>query len=729
MADWSVVFAETLEEYLVLYMDARGDLDERAAVLKHCRDAITQSPKVEKDSIQLPTPLHLAIRKEFLSYLAEDDQAEEEAAMKAIEDQRNKKLTPDEHASTAKPTKAGDYHKLWDPFCTAQWIFKEEANQIDEQSRDKSDKKNFGAHTKALREWWNTLDVERKEEASRVAGSWNAQGAPPEKQAAKKNLRNDTTEFVDTLRQSMGVHAVVLLAYKSGDDMKTTIIEANPPMGRNKPFSMFSDGLKKWAKDGGEYLAEYVFDEEKSESEDEDGDNDTTPVVKVDVNGNLLLPQAKSHCLKAGQDVVCEIFRKAYIKITTRAKVAVPWLLLSKTPTEYIDPACIPPGFCITDPSKFTKIAIAALWSHWQQREKQNLPILSFIKARREDLPGRQAPLEFHPALKRDYVEIDPAKTTEEEDVENNPTKAAVEDIDINRMEASGKDGAPADDPSVEDLAGKRKATSPIPDTSSGPSAKRPRRSLDDQPMVPEDTSPAANQLVRGTFLGSLSTDPADLELFSALHALPRLPSGWPKSRANLPRWASWRWAKKYLPAEVHANSDVFHVALGMLRRTKFTDAGGGTPVVLGLGLLLQECWRAVEVEPNAPGFPDFLVNSSLGHKRAEDVVSIIRQIIGDLPSPNVQVTEDGANHEADLGSIEDAKGKDGGVEVVKEGEDGGGKEKEGPEAESSKAEEKQGKKIIPKKKKGKKTIAPPDSPELKSKRQRKPSKRVLGET
>ena len=124
-----------------------------------------------------------AIRREFLPYLHKDDQAEEEAAIKVVKDEHNKKLTADEHADNAKPTEAGDYCKLWDPFCMAQRIFKEEVNKIDVQSRDKSDKKNFGAHTKALRQWWNTLDVKQKEEAEHVAASWNAQGVPPEKQA------------------------------------------------------------------------------------------------------------------------------------------------------------------------------------------------------------------------------------------------------------------------------------------------------------------------------------------------------------------------------------------------------------------------------------------------------------------------------------------------------------------------------------------------------------------
>jgi hypothetical protein len=37
----------------------------------------------------------------------------------------------------------------------------------------------------------------------------------------KKNLRNRTTEFVDALRRSMGVHAVVLLSYKLPDKVQT----------------------------------------------------------------------------------------------------------------------------------------------------------------------------------------------------------------------------------------------------------------------------------------------------------------------------------------------------------------------------------------------------------------------------------------------------------------------------------------------------------------------------
>ncbi|KAN0088258.1 hypothetical protein V8E55_005315 [Tylopilus felleus] len=553
----------------------------------------------------------------------------------------------------------------------------EEVKRIDDQSRDKSDKKSFGARTKALREWWNSLDVKRKKEAEHVAASWDAQGTPPDKQIVyrKKNLRSDISEFLDSLCRTMGVHAMMLMAYKTADGVKTAIIETNLSMGHNKSFSVFSNETKKWAKDGGEYLAEYMFgkDEEQSESDDEDGDDDSVPVMN------------------------------AYIKITTRAKVAGPWLLLSKMPTKYIDPTSLPPDFRITDPSKFTKIGVATLWSHWQQREKQGLPILTFIKA--------QAPLEFHPPKKCTYVEINSPEAEENED-------------------------GPADDIDLEDLAGKGKATTSesVPTTTSH-SPKHSRLSLNDQPADPEETSPAVNQHDRGTFLHCLSTDQSYLKLVTALHALPRICSNHPKSRGNLPVWASWRWAKKYLPAEVHTVRDEFRIVLGAFHRARYADAGSGTPVVLGLGLLLRECWRAVEVEPNAEGFPEFLLQSALGHERADEIVSVIKQVLDDLSSQPEQV-EDVADNERAIESAKELKGKD---NVV-------GEEKEEPQGESSKAEEGKEVRTVGKTKMKKMDIASPTSPDTnhahdpkkdsslsrntwsKSQRVRKPSKKFLRE-
>lgn len=190
----------------------------------------------------------------------------------------------------------------------------------------------------------------------------------------------------------------------------------------------------------------------------------------------------------------------------------------------------------------------------------------------------------------------------------------------------------------------------------------------------------------------------------------------------------------------------MFRAALSVLRKTKFKDAGSGTPVVLGLGLLLRDCWRAVEVEPNTPGLPDFLVNSALGHERAEEIVLVIKEILNDLLPLNNQQAEDGAEGNVDLGSAGDLEAKGGGGEAFKEREDGGGKEKEGPKGESRRESRKAegGNSAVGKLKVKKVTIAPPASPEPKplnckrddsavrntrSSRVRKPSKRVLGQT
>lgn len=58
----------------------------------------------------------------------------------------------------------------------------------------------------------------------------------------------------------------------------------------------------------------FDLDEERSDSDsgNEDEDEDPIPVVKVDVNGDPLLPPIGSRRSKARQDVVREIFRKAY---------------------------------------------------------------------------------------------------------------------------------------------------------------------------------------------------------------------------------------------------------------------------------------------------------------------------------------------------------------------------------------------------------------------------------
>lgn len=176
-----------------------------------------------------------------------------------------------------------------------------------------------------------------------------------------------------------------------------------------------------------------------------------------------------------------------------RDKVHVPWLELARTPTKYLDADTIPQGFEVLDPSKLTKLMISRLWSHWCTRAKAKLPILVFIKARRQDL-GLSAGLEVpRTAGKRmQYVEVGS---------DDQPTGD-----ELDGCAGKGKDGVDEG----EGISG-----SPV----GPPPSKRPR--LSGQPAVPEDQSPAANESDRPKFLYSLSLDPSYKTLLDGMLALP----------------------------------------------------------------------------------------------------------------------------------------------------------------------------------------------------------------
>jgi hypothetical protein len=55
--DWSVLFDETLAEYVQQYIEACGDTAARAQVLKDCQEDITKSPLHEEQDIELPEHL------------------------------------------------------------------------------------------------------------------------------------------------------------------------------------------------------------------------------------------------------------------------------------------------------------------------------------------------------------------------------------------------------------------------------------------------------------------------------------------------------------------------------------------------------------------------------------------------------------------------------------------------------------------------------------------------
>jgi hypothetical protein len=74
---------------------------------------------------------------------------------------------------------------------------------------------------------------------------------------------------------------------------------------------------------------------------------------------------------------------------------------------------------------------------------------------------------------------------------------------------------------------------------------------------------------------------------------------------------------------------------LRLLQEYEIADRDEGTSVVLGLGLLLRECWRAVEVDYDDDDAPKFLQESHLTKKRADQVMKVIEEVTGRLPSPD----------------------------------------------------------------------------------------------
>jgi len=73
-------------------------------------------------------------------------------------------------------------------------------------------------------------------------------------------------------------------------------------------------------------------------------------------------------------------------KFTNNKQARVPWIDLSKAPTEFLDAETIPEDFKILDPSKITKTKVSTLMHHWHARQRCNLPILTFTKAQENDM-------------------------------------------------------------------------------------------------------------------------------------------------------------------------------------------------------------------------------------------------------------------------------------------------------------------------------------------------------
>ncbi|KAI6012934.1 hypothetical protein PISMIDRAFT_14605 [Pisolithus microcarpus 441] len=279
---------------------------------------------------------------------------------------------------------------------------------------------------------------------------------------------------------------------------------------------------------------------------------------------------------------------------------------------EYLDSQSIPEGFTMKDPSKWTKADLGLLWGHWGTLEAEEKVIVSFIGCKKEDAPlswqFNRRPVGGS-SKKREWM--DPEDDSEEE-------------VGGAGMQCS--DAGPS-----------RKMTDTGEVVNKGMGV-----AMDAGDKGPEESSPAWHASKDHiTFLRSLSIMPRYQVLVDLVEGLPEEECG--KGReAALPHWATWTWGAKYLPQEVHLDGGSFWKALGQLQSARFASSSSGWEVVLGLGLLLRECSHAQEVEEDDPliSHLQFLLNSELGIRRADDVMDIVGLIVSRLEQTSAGTKE-----------------------------------------------------------------------------------------
>lgn len=89
-------------------------------------------------------------------------------------------------------------------------------------------------------------------------------------------------------------------------------------------------------------------------------------------------------------------------QFTNNNRASVPWRCMSHDlQYEYVDPASLPNGVMLLDPSKLRVVGISDIWDHWARRQKNNSQGLVFRKAQEGDMREKGKKGE------KDYVDPD----------------------------------------------------------------------------------------------------------------------------------------------------------------------------------------------------------------------------------------------------------------------------------------------------------------------------------
>ncbi|KAI6102253.1 hypothetical protein F5141DRAFT_1065733 [Pisolithus sp. B1] len=478
MSDWKQAYSEILSSYAGMYKEARGNLELRNEILAEVKGKILQHEPLH--SVELPHNLRV-VRPLFIML----DRSKNKADAGEGENAREEK---------ARPTKAGDYKKVFTAFTAAQQVFKEEMDSYDRERRDTKDPKTIGQRTRIVQQWWESLSDDRKAEAG----------------SCRK------VEQVGT----MGSHVVMLVGHESGEgQIKLAAFETASGYGK-KVFTESSQSSKDWVLTAESILTDYLL----TDPVEEDSAEKQEVEISLDEDGNPEVPTWGGKKLKVQQNLARAVFQAAYARFTKKPKAKVPWGLLIKSPMEYLDSESIPEGFTMKDPSKWTKADLGLLWDHWQSLEAEEKVIVSFIDCKKEDAPvSRQFDRKVvGSSKKRVWVTVD-------DDSEAEVVGAGIPRPSVTQHSVGG--------PSEQTVDGVEVLGEPTVDAGQ---------------LNPEESSPAWHASKDHiSYLKSLSIRPRYQVLVDLVDALPEQEHG-KGPEVDFPYWATWTQSAKYLPEEIH---------------------------------------------------------------------------------------------------------------------------------------------------------------------------------
>ncbi|KAI6119030.1 hypothetical protein EDD16DRAFT_1519584 [Pisolithus croceorrhizus] len=242
----------------------------------------------------------------------------------------------------ARPTKAGDYKKIFTAFTAAKQVFKEEMDAYDRERRDTKDPKTIGQRTRIVQHcYWRT-----------------------------NLLTMDKDFLIETVQRTMGSHVVMIVGHESGEGQIKLAVFETAPGDWKKVFTESPQSSKDWVLTAESILTDYLLTDPDSAEKQE-------VERSLDEDGNPEVPTWGGQKLKVQQNLARAVFQAAYAKFTKKPKAKVPWGLLIKSPMEYLDSESIPEGFTMKDPSKWTKADLGLLWDHWQSLEGEVKPLFA----------------------------------------------------------------------------------------------------------------------------------------------------------------------------------------------------------------------------------------------------------------------------------------------------------------------------------------------------------------